>query len=78
MKVYIAALSLFLIAFACLATGVILKRRGLRGGCSPDPDSDQDCQCRSSSGPDASSNGSRCTGEHLYPGETCTDCPDKK
>ncbi len=32
MKAYLAALVLFLLAFAGLATGLIIKRRGLRGG----------------------------------------------
>jgi hypothetical protein len=32
MKVYVAVLVLFLLAFAGLAVGLILKRKGLRGG----------------------------------------------
>ena len=32
MKVYLAVLAFFLLAFAGLATGLIFKRRGLRGG----------------------------------------------
>ena len=32
MKIYLAVLVLFLIAFAGLAAGLILKRKGLRGG----------------------------------------------
>ena len=32
MKVYVAVLVLFLLAFAGLAAGLILKRKGLRGG----------------------------------------------
>ena len=32
MKVYFASLVLFLLAFAGLATGLILRRKGLRGG----------------------------------------------
>lgn len=32
MKVVLAALVLFLLAFAGLATGLILRRKGLRGG----------------------------------------------
>jgi hypothetical protein len=32
MKSYLAVLVLFLIAFAGLAAGLILKRKGLRGG----------------------------------------------
>ena len=32
MKTYFAALIMFLIAFAGLAAGLIIRRRGLRGG----------------------------------------------
>ena len=32
MKIYLVVLVLFLIAFAGLAAGLILKRKGLRGG----------------------------------------------
>ncbi len=32
MKFYLAVLVFFLLAFVGLATGLILKRRGLRGG----------------------------------------------
>ncbi len=32
MKLYFAALAFFLLAFSGLAAGLILKRRGLRGG----------------------------------------------
>jgi hypothetical protein len=32
MNVYFAVLVLFLLAFAGLATGLIVKRKGLRGG----------------------------------------------
>ncbi len=32
MKVILATLALFLLAFAGLATGLILRRKGLRGG----------------------------------------------
>jgi hypothetical protein len=32
MKVYLATLVLFLLAFSGLATGLLLKRRGLKGG----------------------------------------------
>jgi hypothetical protein len=32
MKAYFAVLILFLLAFAGLAAGLLLKRRGLRGG----------------------------------------------
>jgi len=32
MNVYLVALGFFLLAFAGLATGLILKRKGLRGG----------------------------------------------
>lgn len=32
MKTYVAVLVLFLLAFAGLAAGLIIRRRGLRGG----------------------------------------------
>lgn len=32
MKIYFAALIIFLIAFTGLAAGLIIRRRGLRGG----------------------------------------------
>ena len=32
MKIYFAALAFFLLAFAGLSAGLIIKRRGLRGG----------------------------------------------
>lgn len=51
MNVYFAALFFFLLAFAGLATGLILKRKGLRGGCSPTPGVDRDCQCKSETDP---------------------------
>ena len=50
MKVYFAAFVIFLIAFAGLAAGLILKRKGLRGGCRPAPVADSDCQCKSVTG----------------------------
>ena len=53
MKVYFAALIIFLLAFAGLATGLILKRKGLRGGCSPAPapGTGRDCQCKTATAP---------------------------
>ena len=45
MKVYLVALIFFLLAFSGLAAGLLLKRKGLRGGCSPGPDTGQDCKC---------------------------------
>jgi len=47
MKIYIAVLVFFLAAFACLASGLLLKRKGLRGGCSSHSRSDKDCHCQS-------------------------------
>jgi hypothetical protein len=47
MKLYLAAVVLFLAAFAGLAAGLLLRRKGLRGGCSPATGSGRDCQCRS-------------------------------
>jgi len=52
MKVFLAALVLFLIAFAGLATGLLCKRRGLRGGCGSAPaGGGRDCQCKSAGAP---------------------------
>ncbi len=51
MKVYFAALVLFLLAFAGLATGLLLKRKGLRGGCRPEPGAGSDCQCKTGAKP---------------------------
>ncbi|WP_432823799.1 hypothetical protein [Trichloromonas sp.] len=44
MKSYLATLVLFLLAFAGLATGLILRRKGLRGGCGSSAATD--CTCR--------------------------------
>ncbi len=46
MKVYLATLVLFLLAFSGLAAGLLLKRRGLKGGCTPAPRSGRDCRCK--------------------------------
>lgn len=46
MKVFFIALVLFLLAFAGLAAGLLLKRKGLRGGCTPAPGNDQECHCK--------------------------------
>jgi len=44
LKLIIATFILFLLAFAGLACGLLLKRRGLRGGCHSNP-GDHACQC---------------------------------
>ncbi len=46
MKLFFAALFLFLVAFAGLAAGLLMKRKGLRGGCGSAL-SKGDCQCKS-------------------------------
>lgn len=46
MKLYLAALVVFLLAFSGLAAGLILKRRGLKGGCTPTAGTDRDCPCK--------------------------------
>ena len=48
MKLFIAVLGFFLLAFAGLATGLLLKRKGLRGGCGGGGggNSDKDCECK--------------------------------
>jgi len=52
MKVFLAALVLFLIAFAGLAAGLLCKRRGLRGGCGSASAGDgRDCQCKAAGAP---------------------------
>lgn len=43
MKTYLLALVFFLFAFVGLGVGLLLKRRGLRGGCGHDPDA---CRCK--------------------------------
>ena len=45
MQAYFAVLILFLLAFSGLAAGLLLKRRGLRGGCGAAPGAKEDCQC---------------------------------
>lgn len=51
MKVYLATLVLFLLAFSGLGAGLLLKRRGLKGGCSPSSSSGRDCSCKSGLAP---------------------------
>jgi len=46
MKIYVAALILFLLAFVGLAAGLLLKRKGLRGGCGSAASTERDCQCK--------------------------------
>ena len=51
MQVYFVVLTFFLLAFSGLAAGLLLKRKGLRGGCGhgqdAGQDAGQDCQCHS-------------------------------
>jgi len=68
MTLYLAALLLFLAAFAGLAAGLLLKRRGLRGGCSPGPDSGRDCHCQSAAGSGAPP-------PRAVDGHDCESCP---
>jgi hypothetical protein len=72
-KLYFAVLILFLAAFAGLAAGLLLKRKGLRGGCSPAFDSDRDCRCTAA--PPAGEPAE--TVPHLQADGTqlCEDCP---
>ena len=51
MQVYFAVLILFLLAFSGLAAGLLLKRKGLRGGCGHGQDAARDCQCRADKAP---------------------------
>ena len=41
----VAVLVLFLLAFAGLAIGLIIRRKGLRSGCGHAPEKDDDCRC---------------------------------
>jgi hypothetical protein len=47
MKLFLLVLILFLLAFAGLAAGLILRRRGLRGACGSAKTSTHDCRCES-------------------------------
>lgn len=46
-KLYLAVLICFLAAFAGLAAGLLLRRKGPHGGCSLHPKGGKDCQCDS-------------------------------
>jgi len=46
MKLFLLALIFFLLAFAGLAAGLLMRRRGLRGACNSAKAS-QDCRCES-------------------------------
>lgn len=46
MKIYLAALIIFLLAFAGLAIGIIFKRKGLKGSCTPGSNAGHDCRCK--------------------------------
>jgi hypothetical protein len=50
MKVYFVVLSFFLLAFTGLAAGLLLKRKGLRGGCGSATDPGEKCQCKAKAG----------------------------
>ena len=54
MQVYFVVLILFLFAFSGLAAGLLLKRRGLRGGCGSGAAAADDCQCHSKQSRDRS------------------------
>ena len=46
MKIILAAFLFFLIAFVGLAAGLLLKRRGLSGGCQSAADTGGECRCK--------------------------------
>jgi hypothetical protein len=70
MKVFFAALVIFLLAFAGLATGLILRRKALRGGCGSASGSGRDCQCKTATAPDKQVENGRCTqGDKSLEGE---------
>lgn len=50
MKVYLVVLIFFLLAFSGLAAGLLLKRKGLRGGCGSAPEAGGKCQCKTNAG----------------------------
>jgi hypothetical protein len=72
-KLYFAVLILFLAAFAGLAAGLLLKRKGLRGGCSPAFDSDRDCRCTAA--PPAGEPAAASPHLHADGSQPCGDCP---
>ena len=45
MKLFLLVLVLFLLAFAGLAIGLIIRNKGLRGGCGHAPAADHECRC---------------------------------
>ncbi|WP_303721533.1 hypothetical protein [Malonomonas rubra] len=45
MKLFALVLILFLLAFACLAIGLIVRKKGLRSGCGHAPSADHECRC---------------------------------
>ena len=51
MKVFSLALVFFLLAFAGLAAGLLLRRKGLRGGCGSHAGSLDSCKCRTDAKP---------------------------
>lgn len=45
MKLLLAVVILFLLAFTGLAAGVLMKRRGLRSACGHKKNTQHDCKC---------------------------------
>jgi len=45
MTQFVLVLLLFLLAFAGLGMGLLLKRRGLRSGCGHTPNETHECRC---------------------------------
>lgn len=45
MKLFFLVLALFLLAFAGLAIGLIIRKKGLRSGCGHAPAAEHDCRC---------------------------------
>lgn len=50
MKIYFVVLIFFIFAFAGLAAGLLLKRKGLRGGCGSATETGSKCQCKTNAG----------------------------
>lgn len=47
MKLFAAALIVFLLSFTGLAIGLIIRQKGLRSGCGHTPNKEHDCRCES-------------------------------
>lgn len=46
MMMYLLVLLFFLFAFVGLGVGLLVKRKGLRGGCGHNPEARHECRCQ--------------------------------